>query len=137
MGRKRCRGGVFEGFDKCRPLHTDILQNIMTRANTTIAAVPQPNPIALNLKFASVTIIPTNLTSGNHIAQRYKLSGGEVVTLRYLCTWDNEKGRCDKELDKECRSLFGMDFASVESVWRRRLGTLTEFWHKVEMNLSE
>lgn len=104
------------------------------------ATLPPPSPIPkpMPVKYAPVVLIPSELTDGNHIAQKYKLSGGEVVTLRWIATWNNTNGRSDAELDKLCRELYGMDFESVKAVWQRRLGgRLENWWHKVEMNLSE
>lgn len=99
---------------------------------------PSPIPKPMPVKYAPVVFIPTELTNGNHIAQKYKLAGGEVVTLRWLSTWNNTDGKYDKELDGLCRELYGMDFESVRAVWKRRLGgRLEDWWHKVEMNLSE
>lgn len=104
------------------------------------AILPSPSPIPkpMPVKYAPIVLIPSELTDGNHIAQKYKLSGGEIVTLRWIATWNNAGGRFDKELDKECRNLYGMDFESVKVVWQRRLGgRLEDWWHEVEMNLAE
>lgn len=99
-----------------------------------ISAVPKP----IQVKYASQALIPSDITDGNHISQKYKLTGGEVVTLRWLTTWNNTNGKSDAELDKLCRELYDMDFESVKGVWQRRLGgRLENWWHKVEMNLSE
>lgn len=96
-----------------------------------------PTPISIPLKFSPTAIIPTELTDSKHVCQKYKLVGGEVVTLRFLGTWDNRKGRYDKILDKDCRELYDIDFASFRAVWKRRLGDVSEYWHKVEMERSE
>lgn len=96
-----------------------------------------PEPINVPLKFSSVAIIPSELTDRKHVCQKYKLVGGEVVTLRFLGTWDNRKGEYDDMFDKECRELYDIDFASFKSVWKRRLGALSEYWHKVELELAE
>lgn len=91
----------------------------------------------LKVKYSSIVLIPSELVNGDSLSQRYKLSGGEVVTLRYIGTWNNERGMFDKELDNLCRELYDMDFESVKAVWQRRIGRLENWWHKVEMNLSE
>lgn len=97
------------------------------------------NPTSINvpLKFTPVAIIPSELTDGKHVAQKYKLVGGEVVTFRFLGTWDNRNGCYDGHLEKLCRELYDIDFASVRNVWKRRLGALSEYWHKVEMIRTE
>lgn len=101
------------------------------------APVLDPVPVPIKVKYASTAIIPSDLVSGKHLAQRYKLIGGEVVTLRWICTWNNESGVNDTELDAACREFYDMDFASVCAVWRRRIGNLSGYWSKVEMILSE
>lgn len=93
--------------------------------------------INIPLKFTPLALIPSELTDGKHVAQTYKLTGGEVVTLRFIGTWDNRDGRYDGMLDAECRELYDIDFESVRSVWKRRLGSLSEYWHKVELERSE
>lgn len=96
-----------------------------------------PYPIKVNVKFSPIAVIPSELTDGRHVAQKYKLVGGEVVTFRFLGTWDNRDGRYDKKFDKECQKLYNIDFDSFRNVWKRRLGALSGYWHKVEMELSE
>lgn len=94
-------------------------------------------PIQINVKFSPIALIPSELTDGKHVAQKYKLFGGEIVTFRFLGTWDNRKGEYDDMFDAECRKLYDIDFASFRSVWKRRLGALSEYWHKVQMELAE
>ena len=96
-----------------------------------------PNPISVALKFAPFAVIPSELTDCKHVAQKYKLVGGEVVTFRFLGTWDNRSGCYDAMFDKECRNIYDIGFETVRAVWKRRLGALSEYWHKVEMILSE
>lgn len=96
-----------------------------------------PTPIVLPLKFAPVALIPSELTDRRHVAQKYKLAGGEVVTFRFLGTWNNRDGKRDKMFDKECQELYGLGFDTFRSVWKRRLGALSEYWHKVQMELVE
>lgn len=96
-----------------------------------------PNPIQIPLKFSPVAIIPSELTDRKHYAQKYKLVGGQVVTFRFLGTWDNRNGKYDTMFDRECRKLFELDFETFRAVWKRRLGNLSEYWHKVEMQLAE
>lgn len=102
---------------------------------------PQPtlksDPIPIKVKYASKTLIPGELIAGNHIAQTYKLVGGEVVNLQYYGAYDNRSGLCAKQLDDICRELFGMDFVSVEVAWKRRLGSVSGWWQWVGMELCE
>lgn len=94
-------------------------------------------PIRLNVKYSRETLIPGELVEGNHIAQRYKLVGGEIVTLLWQGAFDNTRGACEKDLDGICRELFDMDFPSVEAAWKRRLGSVSGWWQRVGMELSE
>ena len=96
-----------------------------------------PNPIEIPLKFSPVAIIPSEITDRRHVAQRYKLVGGEVVHFNFIGTWDNRDGKYDGMFDRECRKLFDIDFDSFRLVWVRRVGNLSGYWHKVEMKLAE
>lgn len=104
---------------------------------SAFAPVLQDDPINLPLKFSDSALIPGTLIEGNHIAQKYKLVGGEVVTFLCLGGYDNSDGYCAADLDALSRDMYGMDFPSIEAVWKRRLGSLSGFWHKVRMNLAE
>lgn len=97
----------------------------------------KPQPVQLKVKYAPETIVPGELVVGNHIAQKFKCVGGEVVTLLWNGAFDNRERRCEKDLDEICRELFDMDFPSVESAWKRRLGSVSGWWQRVGMVLAE
>lgn len=97
----------------------------------------RPEPIVIKAKFSDETLLPGEIVAGRHIAQKYKLAGGEIVTLVWTGVYDNIERGNDKELDKVCRELFGMGFDVVESAWKRRLGDIGGMWHRVRMMLSD
>lgn len=95
------------------------------------------NPIPIKAKYAPETLIPSELIDGNHVAQKYKLVGGEVITLQYKGAYDNRNGYCLSYLEDICRELFDMNFAAVELAWKRRLGSISGWWQRVGMVLCE
>ena len=97
----------------------------------------QTEPKALNLKYMSKTLIPSDLIEGDSRDQSYILLTGEHVIFEYLRGINNTGGINASLLDNISKDLYNMPFPKVELAWKMRIGILNNHWYVVKITKIE
>lgn len=87
----------------------------------------------VNIKYNETYLLPWHLSDEENPDSLYQCVGGEVVKMEYLAKYDIDQDY--EELDNVSHELFGMDFAVMMAVWKKRRPDLPlKIWYKVKMH---
>lgn len=85
----------------------------------------------IDCRFSDKIMIPSNgIIASEPTAST---ADGVKVKVKFCGTWNNENGRYDDELDDVCLRLWGVPFLTMRSIWISRLGSVSNYWHYIQL----
>lgn len=78
-------------------------------------------------------LIPCECRRKANVDELFKCATGEVVRMQLCGTFNNEDGRCDKDLNLLSQRLYNWDLSRVKSNWIARLGEVDNKWDWVKL----
>lgn len=78
-------------------------------------------------------LIPSQCRHGMNQDGLFMCSNGVVVKAHWCGTFNNEKGWCEKDLERHSQRLYGWTFSRVRSHWIARLGKVEDWWDRIKL----